>query len=345
MSKGKILVTGGMGYIGSHTVVELIAAGYEPVIVDDLSNSDKIMLEGIEQITEQKVSFEQVDLSREAGTLSLFGRHKDALAVIHFAAFKAVGESVQQPTEYYRNNIQSLINVIIGMKQEGIKSLIFSSSCTVYGQPEVLPVTEQTPFQAAWSPYGYTKQVGEQLLMDETKANPEKLAAIALRYFNPIGAHPSGLIGELPNGIPNNLLPYITQTAIGIRKELSVFGSDYNTKDGTAVRDYIHVVDLAQAHVVACARLIEDKNKTAFEAFNLGTGTGFTVLDVIHSFEKANKLKINYKLVERRSGDIECIYADTTYAADELGWKTKLGIDDMTASSWQWEQNFRKKNS
>lgn len=341
MSLQKVIVTGGMGYIGSHTIVELINAGYHPIIIDNLSNSDRSVLEGLEAITGVKVPFEEIDLSDSKSTAQIFSKHADAIGVIHFAALKAVGESVEQPIRYYKNNIGSLVNVLEAMANLKIENFIFSSSCTVYGQPEKLPVTELSPTQPAISPYGNTKQVGEEIIKETCSTKSSELHTISLRYFNPIGAHNSALIGELPLGIPNNLLPYITQTAIGIREQLSVFGSDYNTPDGTAIRDYIHVVDLAEAHVVALTRLIQKQNKSNYEVFNLGTGQGNSVLEVIQSFEKTTGEKVNYKIVDRRPGDVEAVYADTTYAREELGWATKRNLDEMTASAWAWEKKLR----
>ncbi len=341
MSLQKVIVTGGMGYIGSHTIVELINAGYHPIIIDNLSNSDRSVLEGLEAITGVKVPFEEIDLSDSKSTAQIFSKHADAIGVIHFAALKAVGESVEQPIRYYKNNIGSLVNVLEAMANLKIENFIFSSSCTVYGQPEKLPVTELSPTQPAISPYGNTKQVGEEIIRETCSTKSSELHTISLRYFNPIGAHNSALIGELPLGIPNNLLPYITQTAIGIREQLSVFGSDYNTPDGTAIRDYIHVVDLAEAHVVALTRLIQKQNKSNYEVFNLGTGQGNSVLEVIQSFEKTTGEKVNYKIVDRRPGDVEAVYADTTYAREELGWATKRNLDEMTASAWAWEKKLR----
>jgi UDP-glucose 4-epimerase len=341
MSLQKVIVTGGMGYIGSHTIVELINAGYHPIIIDNLSNSDRSVLEGLEAITGVKVPFEEIDLSDSKSTTQIFSKHADAIGVIHFAALKAVGESVEQPIRYYKNNIGSLVNVLEAMANLKIENFIFSSSCTVYGQPEKLPVTELSPTQPAISPYGNTKQVGEEIIKETCSTKSSELHTISLRYFNPIGAHNSALIGELPLGIPNNLLPYITQTAIGIREQLSVFGSDYNTPDGTAIRDYIHVVDLAEAHVVALTRLIQKQNKSNYEVFNLGTGQGNSVLEVIQSFEKSTGEKVNYKIVDRRPGDVEAVYADTTYAREELGWATKRNLDEMTASAWAWEKKLR----
>jgi UDP-glucose 4-epimerase len=336
MKKQKILVTGGAGYIGSHTVVELQQNDYEVVIVDNLSNSSILVLDNIAKITGIHPAFEQFDLDDEVLTADFFKRHSDIAGIIHFAAYKAVGESMEKPLEYYRNNVFSLINLLEGMKANGILYMVFSSSCTVYGQPDVLPVTEQAPIKPAWSAYGNTKQMCEDILRFTTMAHP--LKAIALRYFNPIGAHQSSLIGELPLGIPNNLVPFITQTAIGKRECLSVFGNDYDTPDGTAIRDYIHVVDLAKAHVIAVERMLGDKSKLDLEIFNLGTGTGYSVLDVINSFEKVNGVKLNYKIVPRRPGDIEKVWADTRFANKELGWKAEKNIDEMMLSAWEWEK-------
>lgn len=340
---GKVIVTGGMGFIGSHTVVELCKAGFTPVIVDNLCNSSEDVLKGIQNITNQEITFENLDLSAADKTHSFFQRHRDAVGVIHFAALKAVGESVKEPLKYYKNNIFGLVNVMEGMSAADIPALIFSSSCTVYGQPDKLPVTEQSPIKPALSPYGNTKQIGEEILKESVESTSGNMKVIALRYFNPIGAHKSAEIGELPIGVPNNLMPYITQTAIGLREQLSVFGNDYNTKDGTAVRDYIHISDLAEAHVVALTRLIEKKNKKDYEVFNLGTGNGFTVMEVIESFERSTGQKLNYKLAPRRAGDIETVYADTSFAATELGWSTHRTLDEMTASAWEWEKKIRNK--
>lgn len=335
-----ILVTGGTGYIGSHTVVELLNAGYEVVIVDDLSNSESFVVERIEQITGKKPIFIEIDLKNQQKTLEVFEQYADIEAVIHFAAHKAVGESVQNPLKYYENNIGSLLNVLNAMNIHKKSNFVFSSSCTVYGQPEVLPVTESTPRLEAESPYGNTKKIAEDILRDYSFAN-ESFKSIALRYFNPIGAHPSGLIGELPRGVPNNLVPFVTQTAYGIREQLSVFGDDYNTPDGTCIRDYINVVDLAKAHIVAIERLIKNQNKTNYEFFNIGTGKGSSVLEIVKSFEKANSLKLNYKIVGRRPGDVEKVWADTTLANNELGWKAEIGLEETLASAWKWEKNFR----
>jgi UDP-glucose 4-epimerase len=336
----KILVTGGTGYIGSHTVVELQNQGYGVVIVDNLSNSRIEVLQNIEAITGIRPEFEQFDLMDASLTADFFRRHPGLDGVIHFAAFKAVGESVANPLKYYKNNLYSLINVLEGMKANDIENLVFSSSCTIYGQPEELPVTEGAPMQKAWSPYGNTKQMCEEIL--GFTVGSSSIRTIALRYFNPIGAHETALIGELPLGTPNNLMPFVTQTAIGIRECLSVFGGDYNTPDGTAVRDYIHVVDIAKAHVVAVERMIGKKGKSDFEVFNLGTGNGTSVLEVINSFEKMTGLKLNYKIVERRSGDVEKVWADTSFANSELGWKAEKSLDDMTLSAWNWEKKLEE---
>ncbi len=340
----KILVTGGTGYIGSHTVVELQSVGYQVIIVDNLSNSQIEVLDNITAITGIKPEYEQFDLADRTRTLDFFNRHKDIGAIIHFAAFKAVGESVAKPLMYYHNNLFSLVNILQGMMDNGIENMVFSSSCTVYGQPEKLPVDENAPVQLAMSPYGNTKQISEEIISDTIKSSSIK--AIALRYFNPIGAHESAKIGELPLGVPNNLVPFITQTAIGIRDQLKVFGEDYDTPDGTPIRDYIHVVDLAKAHVIAVKRMLEKKNKKPFEVFNLGTGNGYSVLELIRSFEKVSGVKLNYKIVDRRPGDVTEVWADTTFANQELGWKAEKGIDEMNASAWKWELALdeKKKN-
>ena len=337
----KILVTGGSGYIGSHTVVELQQQGFEVVIIDNLSNSQASVLDAIEKITGIRPYFEQFDLIDREKTNDFFARHSDLQGVIHFAAFKAVGESVEKPLVYYRNNLVSLINILEAMAANKVKNLVFSSSCTVYGQPDELPVSEQAPIKKAESPYGNTKQISEEIIQDTLKSTP--LHAIALRYFNPIGAHETAFIGELPLGVPNNLVPFITQTAIGIRQQLSVFGDDYNTPDGTAVRDYIHVVDLAQAHVIAIKRMIENQMKANFEVFNLGTGNGYSVLEVIQSFEKVSGQALNYKIVGRRAGDVEKVWADPTHSNNVLGWKAKKSLDEMNQSAWKWEKAYRQR--
>lgn len=332
----KILVTGGTGYIGSHTVVELQHQGIEVVIIDNLSNSHAGVVDRITEISGVRPEFHQIELIDREKTNVFFAGHPDLDGIIHFAAHKAVGESMAEPLMYYRNNLDSLINVLQGMKDFGIRNLVFSSSCTVYGQPDELPVKETSPIKEAWSPYGNTKQMSEQIIRFAVEAYG--LKNIALRYFNPIGSHDSGLIGELPLGVPNNLVPFITQTAIGLRQSLNVYGSDYNTSDGTAVRDYIHVVDIAKAHVVAVNRMIGNKGKSDFEIFNLGTGNGISVLEVINSFEKVSGKSLNYKIVGRRPGDVEKVWADTSFANQELGWKAEKSLDEMMRSAWKWEQ-------
>lgn len=337
----KILVTGGIGYIGSHTVVELQQNGFEVLIVDNLSNSNIEVLDNITRISGKRPYFENIDLADAIATADFFLRHHDLDGIIHFAAYKAVGESMIKPLAYYRNNLQSLMNIMEGMRVHAIRNLVFSSSCTVYGQPDTLPVSESAPIKKAWSPYGNTKQMCEEIIEFTTGAT--EINSIALRYFNPIGAHESSLIGELPLGVPNNLIPFITQTAIGKRECLSVFGHDYDTSDGSAVRDYIHVVDLAKAHVIAVNRLIGEKNKTKMEIFNLGTGNGYSVLEVIEAFERINNVKLNYKIVDRRPGDIEKVWADTAFANDELGWKAEIGLDEMMRTAWNWEKHLAEK--
>ncbi len=339
--KKKIIITGGTGYIGSHTVVEFINAGYDAVIIDNLSNSNVEVLDGIEKITGKKTIFYKADVTDNYAMNRIFYENDDAIAVVHFAAFKAVGESVQKPLMYYRNNLNGLLNILEQMEKHNVNGLVFSSSCTVYGQPEKLPVTENIPFAKAESPYGNTKKISEEIIQDVLRATPQ-LKAIALRYFNPIGAHPSALIGELPNGTPNNLMPYITQTAIGIRECLSVFGNDYNTPDGTPIRDYINVVDLAKAHVAAVKHLVSDKNNMQFDFFNIGTGKGSTVMEIIESFERSTGMKLNYKIVGRRAGDIEKVWADTTKANTILGWKAEKSLDETTLSAWEWEKSRKK---
>jgi len=341
-SKGKILVTGGTGFIGSHTTVELFQQGYEVVIIDNLSNSEEFVIDRIEQITGFRPKFYEFDLLDFNKLDSFFKENSNLVGVIHFAAAKAVGESVQIPLHYYRNNLVTMVNLLELMIKYKVTNFVFSSSCTVYGQPDELPVTENAPVKPAESPYGYTKQVNENILKDTIHSGAD-IKGIALRYFNPIGAHHSGLIGELPRGVPSNLMPFITQTANGLREQLSVFGDDYTTPDGSCIRDYIHVVDLAKAHIVAIERLIYDKNKNNYEMFNIGTGNGFSVFEVIKSFEKSTGKKLNYKVVARRAGDIEQIWADTTIANQELGWKAEKTLDEMTLSAWQWEQKYRAK--
>ena len=340
--KGKILVTGGTGYIGSHTVVELQQSGYEVVIVDNLSNSRADVVDYIGQITGVRPAFDQADCLERPALEEVFCGHQGIEAIIHFAASKAVGESVQKPLLYYRNNIVSLINLLELMPKYGVKGIVFSSSCTVYGQPDVLPVTEEALIKKAESPYGNTKQINEEIIHDTVKSGVP-MNAILLRYFNPIGAHPSGLIGELPNGVPMNLIPYLTQTAIGIREQLSVFGDDYNTPDGSCIRDYINVVDLAKAHVYAIARMLEGKQDEQVEVFNIGTGRGVSVLELIHTFESATGVKLNYRIVGRRAGDIEQVWADPAKANKVLGWHAETGLDDTLRSAWNWQLKLRER--
>lgn len=336
----KILVTGGTGYIGSHTTVELIEKGYEVIMVDNLSNSEIEVLDGIERITGKRPVFEQFDLCEREKTNKLFEKNPDIDAVIHFAALKAVGESVEMPLEYYRNNLLSLINLLEAMTMHGKSALVFSSSCTVYGQPDELPVTEQAPVKKATSPYGFTKQASETIIEDSVNAH-NKLKAISLRYFNPVGAHSSALIGELPKGIPLNLVPFVTQTAAGLRDQLKVYGNDYNTPDGTAIRDYIHVVDLAKAHITAVERILTVSQRASYEVFNLGTGKGSSVMEVIQAFEKATGERVNYKIVDRRPGDVEKVWSDTHLANKVLGWKAEKTLEETLASAWAWEKNIR----
>lgn len=338
----KILVTGGTGYIGSHTVVELQQNGFEVIIIDNLSNSYVSVVDNIEKITGIRPTFYKIDLCDEVRTIKFFEENRDIAGIIHFAALKSVGESVDKPLKYYHNNISSLINILKGQKEFGIKNIVFSSSCTVYGQPDELPVTEKAPIKPAWSPYGHTKQISEAIIENTSKVT--NIQGVLLRYFNPVGAHESAYIGELPIGIPNNLIPFLTQTAVGKREILKVFGDDYNTPDGTAIRDYIHVTDLAKAHVVAINRLINKKNKKKVEVFNLGTGKGYSVLEVIKSFEKVSDTKLNYKFVERRPGDIEKVWADTNLANEELGWKAEKKLDQMMQSAWSWELAQKNEN-
>ncbi|MBP6128365.1 UDP-glucose 4-epimerase GalE [Flavobacterium sp.] len=335
----KIVVTGGLGFIGSHTVVELQNEGFDVIIIDNLSNSSIEVLDGIERITGKKPIFESIDLREKAAVQNFFATYTDISGVIHFAASKAVGESVENPLLYYENNISALIYVLQELTKLKSANFIFSSSCTVYGQAEKMPITEDAPIQTAMSPYGNTKQIGEEIITDTSKVSA--LNAILLRYFNPIGAHKSAEIGELPLGVPQNLVPFITQTAMGLRKELSVYGNDYPTTDGTAVRDYIHVVDLAKAHVIALQRLLNKKNIDSVETFNLGTGKGSSVLEVIQSFEKVSGQKLNYKIVGRREGDITEAYANTDKANRVLGWKAASSLDDSLASAWKWEKKIR----
>jgi len=338
--KQKTLVTGGCGYIGSHTVVELIENNFEVIIIDDLSNSNKETISNIQKITGVKPTFYACDLKDIHTVRNILKENKDIAATIHFAAYKAVGESVAKPLLYYQNNLVSLINILISQLEIGVTNFIFSSSATVYGNPKTLPITEENETKRPFSPYGNTKKIAEEILEDLSKANKE-CAIISLRYFNPIGAHKSGLIGELPNGIPNNLMPYITQTAIGLREKLSVYGNDYPTPDGTPIRDYIHVVDLAKAHVKALKRQLQNKQEENFEIFNLGTGKGYSVLEVIKTFEEVSKKKLNYEIVERRDGDVPKLYADAKLAEEKLEWKANKSLEEMIASAWQWEQKVR----
>ena len=332
----KILVTGGLGFIGSHTVVELQNSGFEVVIIDNLYNTTIDVLKNIESITGKQPEFHNIDL-RNQKIVQDFFKNNSPDGVIHFAASKAVGESVDNPLLYYENNISSLVYLLQEMERYELSNFIFSSSCTVYGQADELPITENAPIKSAESPYGNTKQIGEEIIKESCKAYG--LKAIALRYFNPIGAHHTAKIGELPIGVPQNLIPFVTQTAAGIRKELSIFGDDYPTPDGTAIRDYIHVVDLAKAHITALKRLMEDNNKKDFEVFNIGTGKGSSVLEVIKAFEKVTNTKLNYKIVGRREGDITAAYADTTLANKELGWKNEKTLEDALLSAWKWQKN------
>ncbi len=339
----QVLVTGGTGYIGSHTAVELIEKGYDVVIIDNLSNSSKDVLQGIEKITGKAPEFHEFDLTDREKVESFFKSHPGLIAIIHFAASKAVGESVEKPLMYYHNNLVSLMNLLENMSKYGVENLVFSSSCTVYGQPDQLPVSEKAPIKKANSPYGNTKQISEEIISDLIAAD-KKVKTISLRYFNPVGAHPSAAIGELPLGVPNNLVPFITQTAIGLRDQLKVFGSDYDTSDGSAVRDYINVVDLAKAHVVSIERLASGNNKKSFEVFNLGTGRGASVFEVINAFESATGEKLNYTVTDRRPGDVEKVFADTTLANQELGWEAEKSLEETLLSAWNWEKSYRSRN-
>lgn len=339
----KILVTGGIGYIGSHTVVELQNSGYEVIIVDNLSNSNIEVLDRIEKITGKRPQFENVDCADYGSMDKLFKKYNienNMDAIIHFAASKAVGESVEKPLLYYRNNLGSLINLLQLMLKYNVKNIVFSSSCTVYGQPDILPVTEAAPIKQPLSPYGNTKKIGEEIIKDTIYANKD-YKGIILRYFNPIGAHPSAEIGELPNGIPNNLLPFVTQTAVGLRKQLQVYGDDYNTPDGSCIRDYINVVDLAKAHVLAVRRILGAESKSPIEIFNLGTGRGLSVLEIIKTFEQVTGVKVPYKIAGRREGDIEQVWADPSYANKVLGWKAVETVEDTLRSAWKWEEKLR----
>jgi UDP-glucose 4-epimerase len=341
--KKQILVTGGTGYIGSHTVVELQNNGYDVIIIDNLSNSRIEVLDGIQDITGIRPIFEQFDLNENEKLKSFFYRYPNIEAIIHFAAYKAVGESVAEPLKYYQNNLSSLMNILDSMNEFCISNIVFSSSCTVYGQPDLLPVTESTPRKAAESPYGNTKSISEDIICDTLKANCH-LKGIALRYFNPIGAHSSSKIGEFPQGTPNNLIPFLTQSVIGIREELSVFGNEYNTPDGTCIRDYINVVDLAKAHVTAIDRLIQSKQLKNFECFNIGTGSGLSVLEIINGFERSTGVKVPFKIVEPRMGDVEKIFADTSYANEELGWRAEVSIEDTLLSAWNWQLSLQNEH-
>jgi UDP-glucose 4-epimerase len=335
----KVLVTGGLGYIGSHTVVELQNAGFEVVIIDNLSNSSMEVLDGIIEITGKTPLFEKIDLRQKSEVIQFFEKHQDISGIIHFAASKAVGESVENPLLYYENNLSTLIYLLQACNNYTIENFIFSSSCTVYGEPDKLPIDESAPIKKATSPYGNTKQISEEILNDSCKVS--NLKSIALRYFNPIGAHDSSKIGELPLGIPQNLVPFITQTAAGLRDQLSVFGDDYPTEDGSCIRDYIHVVDLAKAHVVALERLLKNRNSNQFETFNIGTGKGSSVLEVVNAFEKVTQQKLNYKIVDRREGDVISVYADTKKANEVLGWKAENSMEESLLSSWNWEKKVR----
>lgn len=338
----KVLVTGGTGYIGSHTAVELINEGFDVIIIDNLSNSDITVLDGIEQITGYRPEFHQIDLKDKKAVSEFFEEHTSLDSIVHFAAYKAVGESTEKPLMYYRNNLLSTLHLLEHMVQYSVPHIVFSSSCTVYGQPDKLPVDESAPIKKPLSPYGSTKQMSERMIEDAATAN-NVVKGIALRYFNPIGAHPSALIGEKPEGIPDNLLPFITQTALGLRDELKVFGDDYNTPDGTAIRDYINVVDLAKAHVKAIRRLQDNKNKSDYEFFNVGTGKGNSVMEIINAFEKATGQRIKHKITGRRPGDVEQVYADTRYANEELGWKAEATLEETLRSAWNWEKYARNK--
>lgn len=341
--KQTILVTGGTGFIGSHTTVELQQAGYKVVIVDNLSNSKPEVVDGIEKITGVRPAFEQVDCCDLAAMDNVFTKYGDISGIIHFAASKAVGESVQKPLLYYRNNITSLLNLLELMPKHNVRGLIFSSSCTVYGQPsaENLPVTEEAPIQKALSPYGNTKQINEEIIQDFIHSGAP-IKSVILRYFNPIGAHPSALIGELPNGVPMNLIPFVTQTAIGLRKQLKIFGNDYNTPDGTCIRDYIYVVDLAKAHVKAMERVLDNPETDPVEFFNIGTGKGVSTLEVVEGFEKATGVKLNWEFAPRREGDIEKVWADPAKANNVLGWKAETGLEETLRSAWKWQLKLRE---
>lgn len=343
MKKERILVTGGTGYIGSHTVVELQNAGYDVVIIDNLSNSNVDVLDGIERISGVRPAFVEADCTDISALRKLFNDYPGISGIINFAASKAVGESMEKPVLYYRNNLGTLLNLLDVMGEFGVKGIVFSSSCTVYGEPDENPVTEAAPIKKATSPYGNTKQISEEIITDTINAGAD-FKSVILRYFNPVGAHPSAEIGELPNGVPQNLIPYLTQTAIGIRKELSVFGDDYDTPDGSCIRDYINVVDLAKAHVIAVKRMLEDRSESKIEIFNLGTGVGLSVLELISAFERATGVKVPHKIVGRRAGDIEKVWANPAYANEVLGWKADTPIEDTMRSAWNWQCRLRERS-
>lgn len=342
MKNNRILVTGGTGYIGSHTVVELQQAGYPVVIIDNLSNSNRDVLDGIERITGIRPDFVEADCTDIDALTKLFEQYPDITGIINFAASKAVGESIEKPILYYRNNLNTLMNLLDLMPQYGVKGIVFSSSCTVYGEPDENPVTEAAPIKTATSPYGNTKQICEEIIHDVVRSGAP-IKSVILRYFNPVGAHPSAEIGELPNGVPQNLIPYLTQTAIGIRKELSVFGDDYNTPDGSCIRDFINVVDLAKAHVIAVERMLQDKSLDNVETFNLGTGIGLSVKELIAAFERATGVKVPHKIVGRRAGDIEKVWANPQFANEVLGWEATATIDDTMRSAWAWQCRLRER--
>lgn len=342
MDRDLILVTGGTGYIGSHTVVELQNAGYDVIIVDNLSNSNRDVVDGITRITGIRPIFEEVDCTDICAMRTVFEKYSNIAAIINFAASKAVGESIEKPLLYYRNNLNTLINLLDLMDEYGVKGIVFSSSCTVYGEPDENPVTESAPIKNATSPYGNTKQICEEIISDVINSDA-RFKSVILRYFNPVGAHPSAEIGELPNGVPQNLIPYLTQTAIGIRKELSVFGDDYNTPDGSCIRDFINVVDLAKAHVTAVGRMLENKSDAKIETFNLGTGIGLSVKELIAAFERATGVKVPHKIVGRRAGDIEKVWADPSKANNVLGWRAEISIEDTMRSAWAWQCRLRER--
>lgn len=342
MQKSKVIVTGGAGYIGSHTCVELIHAGYTPVIVDNFSNSEKFVVNQLEKLVNKTIEVEEGDCNDYNFVKTVFKKHQDIEGVIHFAAYKAVGESSNNPLKYYHNNVSSTVNLLKVMDEMNVSNLVFSSSCTVYGQPDQLPVTESSPIKPAESPYGRTKQICEDIIWDLQKAN-NNFNAISLRYFNPIGAHPTGLIGELPLGIPNNLVPFITQTAAGIREQLTIFGDNYNTSDGTCVRDYIHVVDLAKAHIAALQQMMKDNNIEHQAVYNIGTGNGHSVMEVVKAFEKVSHEKLNYIIGTRRNGDVEKVYADVSKAQIQLGWVAELSLEESLRDAWNWQKRLAKR--